>query len=207
MRIIRHTPLFALLLLIYHVAAFADAFQPQFTLETVALHFPMRSGVTFSLTVGDMLLVAGVALLYLELLKSTRTTKPYLLEHLLSIAVALLFLIEFFTIPQTGTVVFLLLTIMAWLDVLGGLTITLSRHVVLPGTAAGLAVAAEKAAHRKISHANDTQATPSVSESLKTTSEANPLPQTGLIDLRKEEGADAPLLSSSNNVSERQATT
>ncbi|MBF0454413.1 MAG: hypothetical protein HQL72_06300 [Magnetococcales bacterium] len=142
MNIIKNIPLFSLLLLLYNAAAFGDTYQPQFTLETLVAQFTLVSGAVFRLNVGDVLLVAGVALLFQELLKATRTTKPYLREHLLSMAVFLIFIIEFFTVPQAGTVVFLLLTIMSLLDVIGGFTVTLSRHVVLPGTAAALAVAA-----------------------------------------------------------------
>jgi hypothetical protein len=142
MSFIKKIPLFALLLLLYNAAAFGDHYQPNFGLDTLAVKFPLNSGIEFSFNIGEMLLLTGVALLYLELLKSTRTTKPYLTEHILSILVFVIFIVEFFMVAQAGTIVFFLLTVMAFLDVIGGFTVTLSRHVVLPGTAAGLAVAA-----------------------------------------------------------------
>ena len=67
MSFIRKIPLFALLLLLYHAAAFGDYYQPQFTLATLAAKFPLTSGVEFSVNIGEMLLITGVALLYLEL--------------------------------------------------------------------------------------------------------------------------------------------
>jgi hypothetical protein len=142
MSFLKNIPLFALLLLIYNAAAFGDYYQPQFTLETLAIKFPMNSGMDFSINIGEMLLVTGVALLYLELLKSTRTTKPYLIEHMLSMVVFVIFIVEFFLVPQAQTFTFFLLMIMSFLDVIGGFSVTLNRHVVLPGTVAGLAVAA-----------------------------------------------------------------
>jgi hypothetical protein len=145
MRFIRQIPLFVLLLILYNIAAFADFFQSNFNLETLVAKFPLASGLVFTINMGELLLLSGVALLYLELLKSTRTTKPYLLEHMLSMLVFLIFLVEFFMVKQAGTIVFLILTIMSLLDVLGGFTVTISRHVVLPGTAAALAVAAAEA--------------------------------------------------------------
>lgn len=145
MNFLKKIPLFSLLLIIYNAAAFGEYYQPKFTLQTVALQFPLTSGTIFSLNVGDLLLIAGLALLYQELLKSTKTTKPYLIEHILSMLVFVVFIVEFFMVAQAGTVVFFALMIMSLLDVIGGFTVTLSRHVVLPGTAAALAVAAAEA--------------------------------------------------------------
>ncbi len=145
MSFIRKIPLFALLLLLYNAAAFGDYYQPKFGLDTLALKFPLNSGVEFSFNIGEMLLLTGIAILYLELLKSTRTTKPYLTEHLLSMAVFIIFLVEFFMVPQAGTIVFCLLMVMSLLDVVGGFSVTLARHVVIPGTLAAQIVAADEA--------------------------------------------------------------
>jgi hypothetical protein len=145
MSFIKKIPLFALLLVLYNAVAFAEYYQPLFSLDLLVAKFPLSSGREFSLDISDLLLISGAALLYLELLKSTKTTKPYLMEHLLSLVVFVIFVVEFFMVYRAGNITFLVLGIMSFLDVVGGFTVTISRHVVLPGTAAALAIAAADA--------------------------------------------------------------
>jgi len=47
-----------------------------------------------------------LALLFLELLKSTRTSTQSTLEHILSVLVFMVFLVEFIVVPSAGTAVF-----------------------------------------------------------------------------------------------------
>ncbi|MBF0359257.1 MAG: hypothetical protein HQL70_11695 [Magnetococcales bacterium] len=146
MSFIKKIPLFALLLILYNAVAFAEYYQPLVSLDLLVAKFPLSSGREFSIDISQLLLISGVAILYLELLKSTRTTKPYLMEHMLSMLVFLIFVIEFFMVYRAGNITFLLLGIMSLLDVIGGFTVTISRHVVLPGTSAAMAIAAADAA-------------------------------------------------------------
>ncbi|MBF0447449.1 MAG: hypothetical protein HQL67_04535 [Magnetococcales bacterium] len=147
MLFIKKIPLFALLLLIYNLVAFAHLYQPQLTLQTLVAQINLGSGTVFLCNIGDLLVISGLGLVYLELLKYTKTTKPHLTEHLLSLGVFVLFMVEFFLVAEAGTMVFLLLTIMSLLDLIGGLSVTLSRHIVIAGTAAGLALEAARQAN------------------------------------------------------------
>jgi hypothetical protein len=89
-----------------------------------ALFLP--SGGTWQFSIGDLLLVAGVVALYLEVLKATRTSQASVFDHILSLVVFVACLLGFLLVPALGTSVFLLLTIMAMFDVIAGFTVTIS---------------------------------------------------------------------------------
>ena len=78
------------------------------------------------MNIGDALLVIGIFVLYIELVKSTRTQSSTLIEHAFSLLVFIGFLIEFIVIKDAATSTFFLLMLMSLLDVMAGFTITVS---------------------------------------------------------------------------------
>ncbi|MCO6051289.1 hypothetical protein NGM99_16005 [Mesorhizobium sp. RP14(2022)] len=89
------------------------------------LSFVMVQGNLFTLDRGTALVVLALVLLFFELLKSTRTSNASVLDHLLSIFVFVAFLLEFLLVPAAGQGMFLVLTVIALVDVLAGFTVSL----------------------------------------------------------------------------------
>jgi len=90
------------------------------------LTIPMVSGVPWSLTAGDLLLVAGLVCLFFEVIKSTNTGRNSVIEHMLSVVVFVIFLVEFLLVGAAASSVFFLLMIMAIVDVVAGFTVSIT---------------------------------------------------------------------------------
>ena len=86
----------------------------------------MLSGALFSLRAGDLLVIGGVAVLFAEILKATRTGSATLTDHLLSMLVFVAFLVEFLVVPAAAHSVFLILTVIAFIDVVAGFSISIT---------------------------------------------------------------------------------
>jgi hypothetical protein len=86
----------------------------------------MVSGMEWSLTWGDLMLVIGLVCLFFEVLKSTNTGRSSIVEHMLSTALFVVFLIEFLLIGAAASSVFFLLMIMSVVDVVAGFSISIT---------------------------------------------------------------------------------
>lgn len=87
---------------------------------------PMVSGQDWSLTSGDLLLVLGVICLFFEVIKSTNVGRSSIVEHMLSTAVFVIFLVEFLLVGAAASSVFFLLLIMSLVDVVAGFTVSIT---------------------------------------------------------------------------------
>lgn len=85
----------------------------------------MVSDARFTLLLGDVLIVAGLACLFVEIVKATRTSSPTIVDHALSLGVFILYLIQFLTMASAATSVFFILMVIALIDVIDGFTITI----------------------------------------------------------------------------------
>ena len=85
----------------------------------------LPSGAIWTMRGGDVLVALGLLALYVEMLKATRTGTSSVIEHSLSVIVFVLFLVEFIVVPGAGTATFLLLGMMALLDVIAGFSISI----------------------------------------------------------------------------------
>ena len=90
------------------------------------LTIPMVSGVEWSLTAGDLLLVVGLLCLFFEVLKATNTGRSSVIEHMLSTLVFIIFLIEFLLVGAAASSVFFILMMMAIFDVVAGFTVSIT---------------------------------------------------------------------------------
>lgn len=86
----------------------------------------MISGTSWTISPGDLILLFGLACLFVEVLKSTRTGSSSVLEHMLSTVVFVLFLIEFLLIPAAASSVFFLLMIMSLIDLVAGFSVSIT---------------------------------------------------------------------------------
>ena len=89
------------------------------------LTFPMISGVTWSITNGEMLVIVAIALLFIEILKSTSTGTSSIFNHAISLSLFVVCLIEFLIMPNFATSTFFILMSMTLLDVLAGVIVTI----------------------------------------------------------------------------------
>lgn len=85
----------------------------------------MVSDARWTLTIGDILIVVSLGLLFIELLKATRTGAGTILDHLLSTGVFIMFLIEFLLVREAANSVFFILMIIALIDVIAGYSVTI----------------------------------------------------------------------------------
>lgn len=119
MRFIRVLPLFAVMLVAYHLVVFIEP--TALTRQVFALG--LASGATWSISGGDLMLAAGLLLLYIELIKATGTGTRAVINHSLSMLVFVVFAIDFVTVSAASTSTFFLLALMALVDAVTGFTI------------------------------------------------------------------------------------
>jgi hypothetical protein len=117
----RQTPLIGVLAVVYLIVAavFGNV------LERAIFNITLPSGAPWAFSVRDLFLVLGLFLLYLEILKSTRTGRGQIVEHIVSMLVFVGCLLLFILVRQTGSTTFLLITVMAAVDVIAGFTVSI----------------------------------------------------------------------------------
>lgn len=127
MPMIVSVPLTLVPLAVYNIIAFGvlGAFPgdpwtaPIFTAELV-------SGARFTLIIGDLMIIAALVLLFVEILKATRTGVVAMVDHILSVLVFVAYLVEFLSVPEAAHSVFFILTVIALIDVVAGFSITIA---------------------------------------------------------------------------------
>jgi hypothetical protein len=136
-------PLMLIPVLIYNIWAFAStaggtsgADVREHLRNGVFMRVPMASSETLPgavsavhvewiLSFGDLLILLSLVLLFVELLKSTSTGTAAIFNHALSMLVFIICLVEFLLHPAFATSVFFMIMIMALLDVLAGVVVTI----------------------------------------------------------------------------------
>jgi hypothetical protein len=83
----------------------------------------MMSGGVWKLTWGDVLLLIGIVVLFIEIVKATYTGTASMIDHGLSMVVFIAFLVEFLMVSRAASSVFFLLMMTALIDVIAGFTI------------------------------------------------------------------------------------
>ncbi len=86
----------------------------------------MPSGAKLILTAGDLSILVGLVFLYFEILKSTRTGNSSILDHVLSLTLFVIALLELLLSPAAGNAPFLILSLMMFIDVIAGFTVSIS---------------------------------------------------------------------------------
>ena len=114
-------PFLAIILIAYNAIAFFTTF----TWDMTMFELNMVSGAVWRLDLGGLMLVVALLLLFIELIKATRTDASSLWDHALSTIIFIVFLIEFLLIPQAANTVFFLITLISLIDVIAGYSITI----------------------------------------------------------------------------------
>lgn len=124
MAILNFLPLFGFFWLGYFVLYVLGIFPQQLNHPLFSMHLP--SGQLWAPTIGVAIILLGLVTLYIELFKSTRTSKVSIIDHTLSTFVLVGFLVSWLICDWAGNSVFLILTLMSFLDVIAGFTITIA---------------------------------------------------------------------------------
>ena len=82
-------------------------------------------GVEWVMTKGDALILLSIAVLFMEILKSTSTGTATIMNHAASMIVFIGCLMLFLLHSNFATSVFFIITVMALLDVLAGVVVTI----------------------------------------------------------------------------------
>ena len=82
------------------------------------------SGGEWQIASGDLLIAFSILLLFVEILKSTRFGTRGLIDHMLSMLLFIAMIVEFLLVERAATSTFFLLMVTAFVDVLGGFTVS-----------------------------------------------------------------------------------
>jgi hypothetical protein len=85
----------------------------------------LASGAQWTLTAGDLFIAISILLLYAELMKATRPSARAIVDHLLSTLLFVVMLLEFILFRQAATSVFFILTVISFVDVVAGFSVTI----------------------------------------------------------------------------------
>ncbi len=99
--------------------------------EPLQTKIPLVSGAEWAITPGDMLLALSVVLLLIEVMKGARPGAKYLTDHLLSLIVFGAAAAEFVLLRQFGNSIFFLLTLLALVEFLSGISLHTRRGRVV----------------------------------------------------------------------------
>jgi hypothetical protein len=114
-------PFLIVVILVYNLVVFVSAT----ALGDPVFSVPMISRAVMTVTVGDLVILLGLVVLFIEVLKSARSTTATILDHMMSTAVFIVALVEFLIVREAGTAVFLILTTICLIDVVAGYTVSI----------------------------------------------------------------------------------
>lgn len=125
-------PLLLIPFAIYNIIAYLFGAGFDDTIFTV----PMLSQAVLNVTTSDLLIILAIFLLFLEILKATRIGTKSIIDHVLSFVVFIAMAAEFMILPRAATSTFLLLVVIAFVDVVAGFSVsirTAQRDIGLGG--------------------------------------------------------------------------
>ena len=132
-------PLLLLSLVLYNLLAFGGGLAGQADVsallnEGFALKLP--SGDIWHFSYSDLFVTVSLSLLFLEMVKATRTGRAEILNHAFSTLTFVAALVEFLLLKGFATTAFFLLMAMSLFDVVAGYTISIvsaRRDLMVPG--------------------------------------------------------------------------
>jgi hypothetical protein len=99
-------PLMIVPLVLYNIIMLGFIGNGVSDLAATVTSFQMMSGATWTMSWGDVLIVISLVLLFIEVLKATRTGAWSVIDHMLSMLVFIAFLVEFLLVRDAATQVF-----------------------------------------------------------------------------------------------------
>jgi len=118
--------LFVYLLIAYLIVFALQGENAASALSSVILSVNLFSGAVFNLTWNGILLILGVMFLFVEIIKSTRTTNASIIDHMLSALVFIAFLVIFIVMKGAASEAYFVIMMMSLVDVIAGFSITIT---------------------------------------------------------------------------------
>jgi hypothetical protein len=123
----RFFPLLLIAVIVYNILAFGTGFTHHDVYGTLssAMTIHMFSGDDWHYSIGDLLVTLSLGLLFIEIVKSTRTSSRQIVNHGLSMLTFVVALVEFIVLHGFATSTFFFILVMCLIDVVGGYTISI----------------------------------------------------------------------------------
>ena len=121
-------PLLLIPLAIYNIIVWL---MPDVSFTDPLAKLTLISGAVWAITLGDVLLALSVVLLLFEVMKGARPGAKYLTDHLLSLVVFGAAAAEFVLWPKFGNSIYFLLTLLALVEFLSGISLHTRRGRVV----------------------------------------------------------------------------
>ena len=121
-------PLLLISVIVYNLLVFgggAIAGSDAAAMLESSVSFAMFSGDVWTFSLGDLIVLISLCLLFFETVKATRTTASGLLNHGASMLVFVVAIVEFLVVPGFSTTTFFFIMVMTFFDVVAGFTISI----------------------------------------------------------------------------------
>ena len=125
---VKSFPLLLVPIIVYNVLIFGGAVVAGSDANTFlarAASLTMFSEDVWRFTLGDLIVLLTLGLLFVEVIKSTRTSATQVLNHALSMLTFVIGLTEFLVLRGFSTTTFFFVVVMAFFDVVAGFTISI----------------------------------------------------------------------------------
>jgi hypothetical protein len=131
MQIIRSMPLFGIILVAYMAVGVLSSYNgpavdPSRIFGSTVTTVILPSAAEWRVQVQDLIIVIGLFSLFIEIIKSTRSSDQQIVEHILSTFVFISYIVAFLWAPIAATSTFFFLMVMSLIDVIAGFTITIA---------------------------------------------------------------------------------
>jgi hypothetical protein len=122
-------PWLVVAIVLYNLIAFSSSWPVEPGVANVfdseLLTVGMLSGAVWKMTVGDLVILITLLLLFIELVKATRTDGSSIVDHALSMVLFMICIVEFLAVRQAATSVFFFILFVTLIDVVAGFSITI----------------------------------------------------------------------------------
>ncbi len=114
-------PLLIIPLALYNIVVFLT---PGVDWDTILTTVQMMSGAKWEISLAEGFIAFSLFVLFFEILKSTRISSRSLIDHMLSMLIFIIGLVEFLLVPQAGNSTFGLLLCIMLVDVVAGFSVS-----------------------------------------------------------------------------------
>jgi hypothetical protein len=130
-------PMILIAVILYNLTVFGGGAAGHDIVSLLAQNFtlPMFSGDKWKISLSDLFLLLALAMLFVETIKATRSTKREIINHALSMLTFCGAMVEFLILKGFGTSTFFFIMAMCLFDVVAGYTISIiaaRRDIVAP---------------------------------------------------------------------------
>jgi hypothetical protein len=115
-------PLLIIPVAIYHMLVLL---MPDVRLNDPVTTINMVSGAAWSISLSDILVMIALVCLFFEIFKATRAGNRSIIDHMLSMVLFVVILIEFIVWKPFGTSTYAIFLVTSVVDVIGGFTISI----------------------------------------------------------------------------------